>query len=216
VLLQVLLLMLLVLSSCWGTPSSAGPPALTQLSIDPRGITASGISSGADFVVQLAVAFSSTIRGVGVFAGQPYHCAVTRFPADQPVPCSHWNHTRPPGCRPGLSCEPECPAEHGLMWDHCKGCTTLSKAQLLQHPNLVHVPTLVSYAAAAGGRGAIDPVAGLATMRTYAYHGSRDQCYQPGSVNRTADFFRAFAKVAVGGRVIKCPLPSARAQDIYT
>ena len=43
---------------------------LPPLSIDPAGITISGISSGADFVVNLHVAHSSIISGVGVFAGQ--------------------------------------------------------------------------------------------------------------------------------------------------
>ena len=39
-------------------------------------------ATGADFVVQLATTFSSLVRGVGVFAGQPFHCAVTYFPGD--------------------------------------------------------------------------------------------------------------------------------------
>ena len=177
-----------------GSDARSSLPGLPRLSIDPSGITASGISSGADFAVQIAVAFSKTIRGVGVFAGQPYHCAVTRFPADRPIPCTHWNFTRPPGCQAGLSCEPACPAGQGLLWDHCKGCTIASKAQLLEHPDLVHVPTLTAYATAAASRGEIDPVVGLANMRTFAYHGSKDQCYLTGSVNKTADFFRAFAK----------------------
>jgi hypothetical protein len=68
-----------------GPISAAAPPAapvppLPPLNIAPAGITISGISSGADFVVNLHVAHSSVINGVGVFAGQAYHCAVTRFP----------------------------------------------------------------------------------------------------------------------------------------
>ena len=62
-----------------GVDNSPAPP-LPALDIDPEGITISGISSGADFVVNLHVAHSSVIRGVGVFAGQAYHCSVTRFP----------------------------------------------------------------------------------------------------------------------------------------
>ena len=40
-----------------------------------------------DFVVQFQVAFSATVKGVGVFAGQPYHCAVTMFKGDKCVRC---------------------------------------------------------------------------------------------------------------------------------
>ena len=35
----------------------------------------SGLSSGADAAVQMSVAFADLFSGVGVFAGQPYHCA---------------------------------------------------------------------------------------------------------------------------------------------
>jgi poly(3-hydroxybutyrate) depolymerase len=51
--------------------------ALPQLHIDNAGISISGISSGADMAVQMQVAFSSSICGVGVFAGQAYHCEFT-------------------------------------------------------------------------------------------------------------------------------------------
>jgi hypothetical protein len=42
----------------------------------PNQTTISGLSSGAFFAVQMGVAFSSIIKGVGVFAGGPYHCAL--------------------------------------------------------------------------------------------------------------------------------------------
>jgi poly(3-hydroxybutyrate) depolymerase len=37
--------------------------------------TVSGLSSGGYMAVQLHVAFSSFIKGAGIFAGGPYHCA---------------------------------------------------------------------------------------------------------------------------------------------
>lgn len=37
--------------------------------------TVSGIGSGANMAVQLHVAYSSQISGVGIFAGAPYYCA---------------------------------------------------------------------------------------------------------------------------------------------
>jgi len=48
---------------------------LPALATDPGGVTASGISSGGFMAVQLHVAHSSVIRGVGVLAGGPYYCA---------------------------------------------------------------------------------------------------------------------------------------------
>merc|ERR1711862_440815 len=62
--------------------TSAVPP-LPPLNVDPAGISVSGISSGADFAVQLQVAYSSLFVGAGVFAGQAYHCAVHRFPGEE-------------------------------------------------------------------------------------------------------------------------------------
>jgi poly(3-hydroxybutyrate) depolymerase len=70
------------------TSAAAAARGLPPLNIDPRGITVSGISSGADFAVNLHVAHSSVISGVGVFAGQAYHCAVTRFRKDSLRPAS--------------------------------------------------------------------------------------------------------------------------------
>jgi poly(3-hydroxybutyrate) depolymerase len=47
---------------------------LPALGADPA-ITASGISSGGFMAVQLHVAHSGTVKGVGVLAGGPYYCA---------------------------------------------------------------------------------------------------------------------------------------------
>lgn len=38
-------------------------------------VTTSGLSSGAFFAVQFHYAYSSTVKGCGVFAGGPYYCA---------------------------------------------------------------------------------------------------------------------------------------------
>ncbi len=45
------------------------------LDLDLGETSASGLSSGAFMAVQLGVAYSSTVRGVGAFAGGPYDCA---------------------------------------------------------------------------------------------------------------------------------------------
>ncbi|HME10833.1 MAG TPA: PHB depolymerase family esterase [Bryobacteraceae bacterium] len=57
-----------------GTPGPGGP-ALGSYNAAPRETTVSGVSAGAFMAVQLATAFSSTIKGVGVIAGGPFGCA---------------------------------------------------------------------------------------------------------------------------------------------
>jgi poly(3-hydroxybutyrate) depolymerase len=51
--------------------------ALPKLGADPERTSVSGISSGGFMAAQLATAYSSQIRGVGVVAGGPYYCAHT-------------------------------------------------------------------------------------------------------------------------------------------
>jgi poly(3-hydroxybutyrate) depolymerase len=54
---------------------AAAQPALPALHAQERGITASGVSSGGYMAVQLHVAHSAAVAGVGVIAGGPYYCA---------------------------------------------------------------------------------------------------------------------------------------------
>lgn len=68
-----------------GHVCGGGPSPLPKLDIVKNGISISGLSSGADFVVQFQVAFSEIVNGLGVFAGQPYHCAVHMFEGDKLV-----------------------------------------------------------------------------------------------------------------------------------
>ena len=108
------------------------------------------------------------MRGVGVFAGQPFHCAATRFPLDTTFACEdddnddgesggrsgesgHHSDVGPAGCQTKpfpLPSIPASPPGRGLLWDHCKGCTVRSLAQLKLHPNLVNLTMLVEYAKA--------------------------------------------------------------------
>jgi hypothetical protein len=180
----------------------ATPPPAPVLNIDIDGISCSGISSGADFSVQFATAFSQTIKGVGVFAGQPYHCAVTRFSLDATFPC---NETRPGGHSPvgpagcqtspfELPSEPASPPGEGLLWDHCKGCTPESLAQLLEHPNLVDLKVLEQHARASARAGLIDGVGNLSTTRAFVYRGTKDSCYTHSVMAQTTQWFEAFAR----------------------
>ncbi|XP_071806569.1 poly(3-hydroxybutyrate) depolymerase-like [Asterias amurensis] len=49
--------------------------ALDNYGADPTKVSVSGVSSGANMAVQLHVAYSSSIMGVGAVAGGPYYCA---------------------------------------------------------------------------------------------------------------------------------------------
>jgi poly(3-hydroxybutyrate) depolymerase len=55
--------------------AAAQPAPLPGYNVDPNRITVSGISSGAFMAVQIAVAHSATVEGVGAVAGGPYACA---------------------------------------------------------------------------------------------------------------------------------------------
>ncbi len=144
---------------------------LPALNIDPSGITISGISSGADFVVNLHVAHSSVIKGVGVFAGQAYHCAVTRFPKDLARKNPEGLNSKVPvcdGCLPGET----------LKYDHCK-----------QNPEWVDVDLLVEYAREQSALGNIDNVSNIAEHPLYFYRGTHDTCVKTGTEEATIEFY---------------------------
>eukprot|EP00756_Hemistasia_phaeocysticola_P052005 Hpha_TRINITY_DN27193_c0_g1::TRINITY_DN27193_c0_g1_i1::g.29410::m.29410 len=142
------------------------PIQLPRLStIDPGTISISGLSSGADFANQFAVAFSRTVNGVGVFAGQPFHCAVTRFPDDPLLPPD----PKVPVCE-------NCPPNTTIPYDHCKG-----------NRSLINTSTLVAAARRMGAAGEIDDVAHLATTKVYTYCGTADGSM--GATQASRDFY---------------------------
>jgi len=157
-------------------------PGLPRVRIHEFGISCSGISSGADFAVQFQVAHSKSVMGVGVFAGEPYHCAVTRFPNDEIQTCDQQApNIRGPGCFPGSAPCEGCPPNTTLIYDHCK-----------VHPEWVDIDQLVSYSIQQSAKGAIDDVHNLNRTRAYFYRGSKDTVYLPGSVRLTEDYYRRF------------------------
>lgn len=54
---------------------SVSAQELPRYHIDPQRVTVSGISSGGYMAVQVDVAFSGSVHGVGVVAGGPFQCA---------------------------------------------------------------------------------------------------------------------------------------------
>ena len=64
-----------VLSLCLAGPVLAADPPLASYGIDIQQTSVSGVSSGGAMAVQMHVAYSSIMRGVGVIAGVAYNCA---------------------------------------------------------------------------------------------------------------------------------------------
>jgi len=142
--------------------------SLSQVNINSKAISISGLSSGADFAVQFQVAFSKNIMGLGVFAGQPYHCAVTRFADDPMEPLN----PKVPICE-------GCPANKTLIYDHCKS-----------HPDFVDVKLLADKARKLSSAGLIDSLDNLRTAKIYTYAGTKDPTI--GATQKTRDFFAQF------------------------
>ena len=138
---------------------------LPSLNIDRASISIAGCSHAADFAHQFHIAFSSIISASCIFAGQPYHCAVTRFPKDQLVP-QEANSDVP-------ICE-YCPENSTLIYDHCKN-----------HPEWVDIATLVNYPrrkCSFNSTNCIDHVDNLYYSKHFLFRGTYDECYSFGSV----------------------------------
>jgi poly(3-hydroxybutyrate) depolymerase len=72
---------ILALSLCFVSPASAADPPLVPYGIDIQQTSVSGVSSGAAMAVQMHIAHSSIMRGVGVIAGVAYDCADSSQPS---------------------------------------------------------------------------------------------------------------------------------------
>ena len=136
---------------------------------------------------QMAVAASDIVFGAGIFAGQPFSCAVQKFTGEPTMPCSAQPEgSQGPGCvglnNTGAAPCIGCPPGLTVTYDHCK---TLSP--------LVQVDVLLALAEAAAASGRVPPLENVASSRIYLYRGTHDAVYLDGSVNRTAEFFLALA-----------------------
>ncbi|CAE8615272.1 unnamed protein product [Polarella glacialis] len=156
----------------------------------PARISVGGLSSGADFAVQFQVAFSETVTGAAIFAGQPYRCATQRFPTDILVALS----PEVPVCE-------GCPAGKTLEYDHCKHNASVVEVQLLK-------TVAQNYAS----QGLIDNITHLERARVYFYRGTKDNHYGQGSVAKTRDFFAEF--VPASQLLLKNDIPSGHAYPL--
>lgn len=149
-------------------------------------ISVSGLSSGADFAGQFLVAYSSTVIGAGIFAGQPYMCAVTKFPKSNVS-----KECQDPDQKKGGEKDevPRCA-------DFCIGC---KEGEVLAYdqckrpdPSIVEVNLLKPSVEKNAKAGLIDGLGNLSKRRVYLNHGKQDRDYLDGSVKNTANFFRLF------------------------
>ena len=151
------------------------PPPLPRLPIDPAAISISGLSSGADFAVQFHVAFSETIMGLGVFAGQPFHCAATRFPGDPLLPAN-----------PQVPICDQCPPGKTIPYDHCKNVSR----------SFINVTMLADAARRMAAAGSIDDVSHLQRTKVYTHCGMADGSLV--ATQATHDFFLELVPAANG------------------
>ena len=172
----------LLLSTAAPTPTYTAP--LPAVQIVPGSVSVSGLSSGADFVVQLATTYSSLVKGVGVFAGQAFHCAVTYFPGDNLTKAEGHALKEVPHCF-------GCPAGQVITYDHCK-----HPPQRGDLGKGVDPKQLVAYIQQQAAAGTIDPLSNLAGSRVYLYRGLKDTTYEGNAVGDTAAVFSAFVPAA--------------------
>jgi hypothetical protein len=188
-------------------------PQLPRLSVCRQCASVSGISSGADMAAQHAMAFADVWRGVGVFAGQPWHCAVTHWStpppgegsgeplytcAEQPV------GQEGPGCvgMPGFAACDGCPAGLTTGYDHCK------KPAEPAGPGYVNITDLSTRLAERAGNGSVAPLEDMAPLQVYLYRGTNDSTYLDGAVNKTQALFAAFSANATCQIVFEASIPS--------
>lgn len=149
----------------------AEPPALPRIArLDGTRITVSGLSSGAAMAVQLGVAYSTRIRGVGIIAGPPYLCAGgSLFRAINTclllgrATIDKWTG----GAADPAACEPR----PGKPLD---------------------VQGMIDDTADLAGRGRIDPVAGVAGQKVSEFRGRCDAMVGSNASSAQAAFYRHF------------------------
>jgi len=143
------------------------------LNIDPAHVIVGGHSNAADFAHQIHIAFSKTVSGVCMFAGAPYHCAVTRFAGDSLIDADGG------GARGSVPTCSNCPKGKTLIYDKCK-----SKPWLVDVGMLPDYPRRVCRNNKMPEHDCLDSVDNLRQKRhrVYLQRGLRDKCYLKGSV----------------------------------
>jgi len=153
-------------------------PKLQSYNIEPKGVRTAGCSHAGDFAHQFHIAFSSLVDGACVFAGQPFACAITKFPQDLQVDQSAESSV--PNCN-------GCDKDMTLVYDHCKN-----------HPEWVDVGMLLDYPRRHCGFNPVKPNCiddideELKDDRVFLFRGTEDKCYEKGAMANVQSFYGAF------------------------
>ncbi len=138
-------------------------------------VTVAGFSNGADFAHQVHMQYPEKVNGACIFAGQPFHCAVTYFKGSDPLVVNMGGNRRAvPHCY-------NCPHDWvTLSYDHCKA-----------HPEVVDVSSLINYVVNVYD-GVPEPSEYRnIDQRVYLFRGMLDKCYLKGSVAAVQGLYSA-------------------------
>ncbi|MCR6665751.1 MAG: hypothetical protein NVV69_07025 [Methyloversatilis sp.] len=162
------------------TAMAEAPPVLDR--IERTDFTVSGLSSGAAMAVQLGVAHSSRVRGIGIVSGPPYLCAqgfVTRATND----CLVLGRDR-----------------LRELFGPLFGLSLFSSGE-----RDIDVHDLVSDTHKLARQRRIDPVDGLASQQIWEYRGQDDRVVGAKASAAQHAYFRAFGAVPKRGEPRSTP-----------
>ncbi|WP_439536418.1 hypothetical protein [Methyloversatilis sp.] len=166
-------LAVVLLASASAAPALDSPP---PLNLDHRHFTVSGLSSGAAMAVQMGVAHSSRVRGIGIVSGPPYLCAqgfVTKATNDCLTLGRTWLREL-----------------FGPMF----GLSLFSSGE-----RDIEVQDLIADTKKLAQRDRIDPVSNMAGQRIWEYRGSEDRVVGAKASAAQHTFFLHFNGLIVRG-----------------
>lgn len=149
----------------------ADPLALPRIAaLDTARFTVSGVSAGAAMAVQLGVAYSSRVAGVGIIAGPPYLCAEGSV------------------LKAIFSCLILAPAQ----WDKWTSAAATGTRCATTPGKPLAVQSMIDHASDLAGRGAIDPPASIARQKVWEFRGRCDAVVGSNASAAHAAFYRHF------------------------
>lgn len=151
--------------------SLADPRALPRIAlVDGQRITVSGVSAGAAMAVQLGVAYSARVSGVGIIAGPPYLCADGSL----------------------LQAFNTCLIVGGTWLDRWTGSTSTAAGCQPREGKPLDLPAMVAATRSLEQRKAIDPTAGLAGQKVWEFRGRCDEVVGNNASLALAGFYHQF------------------------
>ncbi|MBK8336849.1 MAG: hypothetical protein IPL03_09730 [Sterolibacteriaceae bacterium] len=151
--------------------SAAQPRALPRIArLDNQRITVSGVSSGAAMAVQLGVAYSGRVSGVGIIGGPPYLCADGSL----------------------LRAFNTCLIFGGAWLDRLTGSTPTGAGCQPREGRPLDLPGMIEATRGLEKRKAIDPIAGIAGQKVWEFRGRCDEVVGNNASVALAGFYRQF------------------------